>query len=177
MPPTDAKKPPSAVTRVVYMAQYRPDLDVVGCTLAKTMAHPKIADEWLVKRVCRKIKGRPRCAPRSWWCRQTVIGHRASPLADLMLEAGCFEVATFFITGVEFKPVSLSALVRANPMSARVAELEVFDGRAPTCRVPHAEVRCRSEFNCTQRYHASLRSWSTLTLGNANNVGQTNSLT
>ena len=90
MPPTDAKQPPSAVTRVVYMAQYRPDLDVVGCTLAKTMAHAKLADEWLVKGVCRKITGRPRCAPRSWWCRQTVIGHRASPLADLMLEAGVF---------------------------------------------------------------------------------------
>ena len=26
------------------------------------MAHPKIGDEWLVKRVCRYIKGRPRFA-------------------------------------------------------------------------------------------------------------------
>ena len=38
----------------------RPDLDVVACILAKTMAHPKIGDEWLVKRVCRYVKGWPR---------------------------------------------------------------------------------------------------------------------
>ena len=50
--------------------------------------------------------------PRSWWCRQTVIGHRASPLAALILEAGCFEVAIFFIIGAGFKPVSLSVLVK-----------------------------------------------------------------
>ena len=49
----------SAVARVVYMAQGRPDLKVVACTLAKTMAHPKIGDEWMVKRVCRYVKGRP----------------------------------------------------------------------------------------------------------------------
>ena len=55
MPPTDARRHRSAVTRVVCMAQDRPDLDVVACTLAKTMAHPTIGDEWLVKRVCRYI--------------------------------------------------------------------------------------------------------------------------
>ena len=38
----------------------RPDLDVVACTLTKTMAHPKIGDEWLVKSVCRYVKGWPR---------------------------------------------------------------------------------------------------------------------
>ena len=45
-----------------YMAQDRPDLDVMACTLANTMAHPKFGDEWLVKRVCRYSKGRPRYA-------------------------------------------------------------------------------------------------------------------
>ena len=49
--------------------------------------------------------------PRSWWCRQTVIGYRACPLADLIQEARCFEVAIFFIVGAGFVPVSLSALV------------------------------------------------------------------
>ena len=95
MPLTDARRHRSAVARVVHMAQDRPDLDGVACTLTKTMAHFRIGDEWLVKRVCRYIKGRPRCAQsyeyqsrlRSWWCRQTVIGHRASPLADLIQEA------------------------------------------------------------------------------------------
>ena len=47
--------------------------------------------------------------PRSWWCRQTVIGHH---LTDLMQEAGWFEVTIFFIIGARFKPVSLSALVK-----------------------------------------------------------------
>ena len=50
------------MARVVFLAQDRPDLDVVACTVAKTMAHPKIGDEWLVKRVCRYIKGKPRDA-------------------------------------------------------------------------------------------------------------------
>ena len=62
MPPTDARRHRSAVARVVFLAQDRPDLDVVACTFAKTTAHPKIGDEWLVKRVCRYIKGRPRYA-------------------------------------------------------------------------------------------------------------------
>ena len=62
MPPTDPRRHRSAVARVVYMARDRPDLDVVACTLAKTMAHPKRGDEWLVKRVCRYIQGRPRYA-------------------------------------------------------------------------------------------------------------------
>ena len=62
MPPTDAGRHRSAVARVVSLAQDRPDLDIVACTLAKTIAHPKIGDGWLVKRVCRYIKGRPRCA-------------------------------------------------------------------------------------------------------------------
>ena len=44
------------------MAKDRPDLDVAACTLAKPMAHPKSGDEWLVKRVCRYIEGRPRYA-------------------------------------------------------------------------------------------------------------------
>ena len=119
MPPTDARRHRSAVARVVHMAQDRPDLDVVACILAKTMAHPEIGDEWPVKRVCVgtsraghdklnpvSIKARP----RSWWCRQTVLGHRASPLAGLIQEAGC--LAIFFITGARFKPVSLLALVK-----------------------------------------------------------------
>ena len=119
--------------------------------------------------------------PRSWWCRQTVIGHRASPLVDLIQEAGCFEVATFFVIGAGFKPVSLPALVKLSctrkSKVARVAEFEVFDGRGPTCRVLHAEVCCRSGCNSMQRYHASSRSWSTEAFGNANNVGPTNSST
>ena len=86
------------------------------------MAHPKVGDEWLVKRVCRYIKGRPRYAqscevrPRSWWCRQKVIGHRAGPLDDPIQEAGCFEVAIFFIIGAGFKPVPLSVLVKLSCM-------------------------------------------------------------
>ena len=44
------------------MAKDRPDLDVAACTLAKTMGHPTCGGEWLVKRVCRYIKGRPRSA-------------------------------------------------------------------------------------------------------------------
>ena len=104
MPPTDTERHRSAVARVVCMAQDRPDLDVVACTLAKTMAYPEIEDEWLVKRVCQYIKGRPRYAhaheyhgeaPQSWWCRRTVIGHRASQLAGQILEAVCFEFAIF----------------------------------------------------------------------------------
>ena len=62
MPPTDSRRHRSAVALVVYMAHDRPDLDVVACTLAKTMAHPMSGDGWLVKRVCRYIKGRPRYA-------------------------------------------------------------------------------------------------------------------
>ena len=46
-----------------------------------------------------------------------------------------------------------------------VAEFEVLDGRALAYRVPHAEVCCRSGFNCMQRYHASSRSWSTQAVG------------
>ena len=49
MPPTDARRHRSAVARVVFMAQDRPDLDVVACILAKKMAHPKSGDEWLVE--------------------------------------------------------------------------------------------------------------------------------
>ena len=44
MPPTDARRPRSAVARVVCVAQDRPDLDVVACIVAKTMAHPKIGN-------------------------------------------------------------------------------------------------------------------------------------
>ena len=62
MPPIDARRHRSAVARVVHMATDRPDLDVAACTLAKTMTHPTSGDEWLVKRVCRYIKGRPRHA-------------------------------------------------------------------------------------------------------------------
>ena len=62
MPPTDTGRHRGAVARVVYMAQDRPDLGVVACTVAKTMAHPKIGNQWLVKRVCRYIKVRPRDA-------------------------------------------------------------------------------------------------------------------
>ena len=40
MPRTDAGRHRSAVARVVCRAEDRPDLDVVTCTLAKTMAHP-----------------------------------------------------------------------------------------------------------------------------------------
>ena len=59
-------------------------LDVVSCTLAKTMAHPKNGDEWLMKRVCRFMLNPVsfKAGPRSRWCRQTVIGQRASPLPD-----------------------------------------------------------------------------------------------
>ena len=60
MPPTDAGRHRGAVARVVYMAQdCQIYLDVMARTVAKTMAHPKIGDEWLVKRVCRYINGRP----------------------------------------------------------------------------------------------------------------------
>ena len=41
-----------------------------------------------------------------------MIGQRANPLADLILKAGCDEVAIFFIIGAGFKPVSLSELVK-----------------------------------------------------------------
>ena len=81
-------------------------LDVVSCALAKTMAHPKIGDEWLMKRECRFMFNPVsfKAGPRSRWCRQTVIGQRASPLPDRSQEAGCFEVAIFFISGAGFKP-------------------------------------------------------------------------
>ena len=62
VPPSEARRHRSAVARVVYTAQDRPDLDVAACTLSKTMAPPRQGDEVLVKRVCRYIKGRPRCA-------------------------------------------------------------------------------------------------------------------
>ena len=62
MPPSEARRHRSAVARVVYMAQDRPDLDVAACTLSRTMARPRKGDEVLVKRVCRYIKGRPRYA-------------------------------------------------------------------------------------------------------------------
>ena len=111
MPPTEARRHRSAVARVVYMAQDRPDLDVVACTLA---AHPKIGDELVVKRVCRFVKGGPRYAQ---FCEyqgeaqelvvQTVTLH---PLADQILEAVCFEVVIYFIVGAGFEPGSLSAL-------------------------------------------------------------------
>ena len=62
MPPSDARRYRSAVARVVPMAQDRPDLDVVACTLTNTMAHPKIGDDWLVKGVFGYIKSRPQYA-------------------------------------------------------------------------------------------------------------------
>ena len=62
MASTDARRHRSSVTRVVCVAHDRPDLDVAARTLAKIMLHLKIGDEWLVKRVCRYIKERPRYA-------------------------------------------------------------------------------------------------------------------
>ena len=41
-----------AVARVVYLVQDRPDLEVVACEMAKTMAHPRVGDEALIKKVC-----------------------------------------------------------------------------------------------------------------------------
>ena len=62
MPPSDVRRCRSAVARVVPMAQDRPDLDVVASTFTNTMAHPKIGDDWLVKRVFGYIKSRPQYA-------------------------------------------------------------------------------------------------------------------
>ena len=59
--PSEARRHRRAVAHVVCMAQDRPDLDVAACTLSTTMARPRKGDEVLVKRVCRCIKGRPRC--------------------------------------------------------------------------------------------------------------------
>ena len=58
----------------------------------------------------KSIKARP----RSWWCRRTVTGPHAIPLADLIQEAGCFEFAIFFVVGAGLKPVLLLALVKLN---------------------------------------------------------------
>ena len=80
------------------------------------MAHTKIGNLWLVKRVCRHIKGRPRCAESyeiqddAQVGKQMVLGHCASPFADLIQKAWCFEVVIFFIIVAGFRPVSLSAL-------------------------------------------------------------------
>ena len=60
--PQKARGHRSAVARVVYMAQDRPDLDAAACTLSKTMARPRKGDEMLMKRECLYIKGRPRYA-------------------------------------------------------------------------------------------------------------------
>ena len=119
MPPTDARRHRSAVARVVYMAQDRPDLDVVACTLAKTMAHPKIEMRgWWREYVGTSRAGHDtlntmsiKVRPTSWWCKQTMIGHHASPLADLIQEVGCVEVAIFLTIGSELKPVLHLALV------------------------------------------------------------------
>ena len=113
-----------------------------------------------------RIKARP----SSLWT-HFLIGHRASPLVGLILEGGYFEVATFFIIGAEFKPVSPSALVQlgCTPKSARIAEPEINNGIAPVC--------CKSGFNCMHSYYASSRSWSIQAFCNANHVGTTNSPT
>ena len=42
---------------------------------------------------------------------QTTL-YRAGPLADLIQDVGCFEVAIFLSIGAGFKPVSLSVLVK-----------------------------------------------------------------
>ena len=47
------------MARVVYLAQDRPDLDVVACEMAKAMANPRVGDEALIKKVCRYLRGRP----------------------------------------------------------------------------------------------------------------------
>ena len=67
--------------------------------------------------------------------------------------------------------MSPSALVQlgCTPKSARIAELEINNGRAPVC--------CKSGFNCMHRYYASSRSWSIQAFDNANHVGTTNSPT
>ena len=68
-------------------------------------------------------------------------------------------------------------MVRASPRSTRVAEFEVFDRRALSCRVPLAEQCCRSGFSCMRWYRASSRSWSTQAFDNANYVGPATSTT
>ena len=70
MPAIEARKYWSAVVRMVYVAQDRPDLDVVASTLAKTMAHAKFGDEFLVG-TSREGHVVSRCTytntrPRSW---------------------------------------------------------------------------------------------------------------
>ena len=54
-----ARRHRGAVARVVCLAQDRPDLDVVACEMAKTMANPRVGDEALIKKVCRCPRGRP----------------------------------------------------------------------------------------------------------------------
>ena len=79
MPPTDARRHRSAVTRVVCMAQDRPDLDVVACTLAKDGT----SQDW--RRMAGEESMSVHKSPRS-----------RSP------------------SSAEFKPVSLSALVKVS---------------------------------------------------------------
>ena len=43
----------------MYLAQDRPDLDVVACEMAKTIANPRVGDEALIKKVCRYLRGPP----------------------------------------------------------------------------------------------------------------------
>ena len=139
------------------------------------MAHPRSGDDWLVKRACQTHQGQAttRSNPMSindeaqelvvetdsnWAsCKST----RRSKLRRLGVSRSPSSASLVQL----FKSVSLSALVKLScrhksRRSARVAEFEVLGGRAPTCREPLAEVCCRSGFNCTQRYHASSRSWS-----------------
>ena len=190
MPPTDARRHRSAVARVVYMAQDRPDLDVAACTLAKTVVHPKIGGEWLVKRVCRYIKGWPRFARsceyqgeaqelvvqtgRDWAsCKSTrrsnsggwafrgrrLVHHWCRVQARVALSTGEAELFAQ-IQGLQVL-LSLKYLME----ELRPAE----------CRT----LKCVAEVDSTacKGVHASSRSWSTQAVGNANNVGPTNSST
>ena len=59
MDATSARLHQGAVARVVYVAQYRLDIDVIACQFSKTMANPRVRDETLMKKEFRYLSGHP----------------------------------------------------------------------------------------------------------------------
>ena len=62
MSPDAARKHRGVCATINYLSQDRPDVSVLACELAKTMASPRLGDEAMVKRGLRYLRGRPRAA-------------------------------------------------------------------------------------------------------------------